>query len=59
VIERVLNHLSGSFRGVAGIYQRDPMDADKREALERWAVHVEGLVSARPANVVSLRRDAS
>src|SRR5262245_39772087 len=45
VIERALNHISGSYRGVAGIYQRDPMHKETREALQRWANHVEGVVS--------------
>jgi integrase len=49
VIERVLNHVSGSFRGVAGIYQRDPMTPDVRDALERWAAHVESIVTGKPA----------
>jgi integrase len=53
VIERALNHVSGSFRGVAGIYQRDPMTADVQAALERWAAHVAGLVSGKSGNVVS------
>jgi integrase len=54
VIERALNHVSGSFRGVAGIYQRDPMTEDVQAALERWASHVEGLVSGKPGNVLDL-----
>jgi integrase len=44
VIERALNHVSGSYRGVAGIYQRDPMTTEVREALERWAQHVLAIV---------------
>jgi integrase len=56
VIERALNHLSGTFRGVAGIYQRDPLTEDVREALQRWAAHVEGLVAGRPPNVLEMKR---
>ena len=41
VIERTLNHVSGSFRGVAGIYQRDPMTDEVRVALQRWADHLD------------------
>lgn len=60
VIERALNHISGSFGGVAGIYQRDPMSADVRDALERWAAHVAGVVAEKPAtNVVSMPRKRS
>jgi integrase len=54
VIERTLNHISGSFRGVAGIYQRDPLTDEVRVALERWARHVEGLVSDKPTKVIDL-----
>ena len=45
VVERALNHVSGSFAGVAGVYQRDPMLDDTRAALLRWSQHVTGLVS--------------
>jgi integrase len=41
VIERAMNHVSGSFRGVAGIYQRDPMTDEVREAMQRWADHLD------------------
>jgi integrase len=55
IIERVLNHVSGSFRGVAGIYQRDPMADDVRTALHRWGEHLTAIVSGDERNVVSLR----
>jgi integrase len=55
VIERVLNHVSGSFRGVAGIYQRDPLSDDVRAALHRWSEHLTAIVSGDERNVVSLR----
>jgi integrase len=44
VIEKVLNHSSGSFAGVVGIYQRHDYAAEQREALEIWARHVLALV---------------
>ena len=40
IVEAVLNHVSGHKSGVAGIYNRATYDAEKREALERWAQHV-------------------
>jgi integrase len=43
VIEKVLNHQSGSFRGVCGVYQRHSYSAEKREALEKWSGHVAAL----------------
>ena len=45
VIERALNHRSGTFRGVIGIYQTDPLEDEVRTALQKWADHVEELVS--------------
>jgi integrase len=57
VIERCLNHLSGSFRGVAGTYQRDPLHDEMREAFARWAAHIERIVKGEgePGKVVRLR----
>jgi integrase len=40
VIEKVLNHVSGSFAGVAGIYQRHDFAKEKRAALDAWGKHV-------------------
>lgn len=37
VIERALNHVSGSFGGIVGVYQRHEYADEKREALEKWA----------------------
>jgi integrase len=48
VIEKVLNHVSGSFAGIVGVYQRHEFSAEKRAALEAWATHVESLVSTKP-----------
>jgi integrase len=43
VIEAVLNHISGHRAGVAGIYNRARYEAEMRDALERWAQHVEAI----------------
>jgi integrase len=43
VIERVLNHTSGTFRGAVGTYQRHGFDDERRVALDRWARHIEAL----------------
>jgi integrase len=40
VVERLLNHASGTFRGVAGVYNRFDYLAEKRDALEAWAMRV-------------------
>jgi integrase len=55
VIERCLNHVSGSFRGIAGVYQRDPLIDEVRAALQAWADRVEQIVVGTPAKVISLR----
>jgi integrase len=55
VVERALNHISGSYGGVAGIYQRDPMHEETSAAMLRWSQHVQGLVSGKPSKVVALR----
>jgi integrase len=46
IIEKVLNHVSGSFAGIVGVYQRHEFAEEKRAALEKWADHVERLVRA-------------
>jgi hypothetical protein len=44
VIEKVLNHVSGSLGGIVGVYQRHEYADEKRQALQLWADHVERLV---------------
>jgi len=44
VIEKVLSHTSGSFGGIAGVYQRHEFAEEKRNALEAWGKHVMVLV---------------
>ncbi len=56
IVEAALNHVSGAKAGVAGTYNRAAYTEEKRAALERWASHVQGLVSERPANVVKMRK---
>jgi len=45
VIEKVLNHSSGSFAGIVGVYQRHSFAEEKRKALEAWANHIIELVT--------------
>jgi integrase len=40
VIEKVLNHTSGSFAGIVGVYQRHSFTEEKRQALDLWAEFV-------------------
>jgi integrase len=56
VIEKILNHTSGTFRGVVGVYQRHTFADEKRAALQAWASFVQSTVSGKkPGNVVALR----
>jgi hypothetical protein len=56
-IEKCVNHVSGSFGGIVGVYQRHSFDVEKREALIRWNAHVERIVSGEAEEkVVCLRQ---
>jgi integrase len=55
VIEKCLNHKSGSFRGIVGVYQRHSFLPEMRVALQRWADHVDQIIGDEPAKVVPLR----
>jgi integrase len=50
--ERVLGHVIG---GVRGVYDRHAYLDEKRDALERWAARLAGIVGPPPKNVVKLR----
>ena len=55
VIEKVLNHSSGSFAGIVGVYQKHSFADEKRRALDAWGNFVTELTSNRPRkNVVRL-----
>lgn len=55
VTEAILNHVSGSRSGVAGIYQRHDWGPEKVRALQAWSDHIEGLITASDkSNVVRL-----
>jgi integrase len=48
-IERLLNHSSGSFAGIVGVYQRHDFAAEKKQAAEAWGRHVLALTQ-KPSN---------
>jgi integrase len=56
VTEKVLNHASGTIRGVAAVYNRHSYAAEMRAALENWAVEVAKLTGE---NVVHFPERAS
>ncbi|MDR7155378.1 integrase [Sphingobium xenophagum] len=45
VTEAILNHVSGSKSGVAGVYQRHDWAPEKRAALAAWANHIQALLT--------------
>jgi integrase len=56
VIEKLLNHVSGSFAGIVGVYQRHSFADEKCAAMAAWGRHVEAIVTGEAAdNVVDLR----
>jgi integrase len=58
VADKLLNHVTGSIHGVAAIYQRGEFLAERKAALEAWAVHVlrcgEGGADATDGNLTVL-----
>ena len=54
-IERCVNHVSGSFAGIVGVYQRHDFQPEMRAAFEVWGRFVTALVEGQPGNVVSLQ----
>ena len=56
VVEVTVNHIGGTRSGVAGTYNRSELMDERKEALERWATHVAGMVTPVPEKVVSLPR---
>ncbi len=54
VADRLLNHVQGTIRGVAAVYQRNEFLAERKTALELWASYV--LVAAGVAEPKGPRR---
>jgi hypothetical protein len=45
VVDKILNHVSGTIRGVAAVYKPLEYLDERRQALEAWARHVAGLMA--------------
>jgi integrase len=57
IVEAVLNHKSGTIKGVAAVYNRYSYAAEKRQALDAWARRVNEIITGEvPANVVDLAK---
>jgi integrase len=56
VVDKVLNHVSGTIHGVAAVYNRFEYLDERRTALEAWGRYVSDLIAPAGANVVAMRR---
>jgi integrase len=57
VVDKILNHVSGTIRGVAAVYNRFEYLDERRAALEAWGRYVDNLVRRQsPSNVYALRK---
>ena len=55
VVEAVLNHKSGTIKGVAAVYNRYSYATEKRAALDAWARRLDAIVTGdNSSNVVAL-----
>ena len=55
IIEAALNHISGARAGVAGTYNREQYEPEKRAALELWSNQITALLTGRKARIVPMR----
>jgi integrase len=57
VVDKLLNHVSGSIRGVAAVYNRHGYTDERRRALDAWARRLAAVVDAEPtSNIVAFGR---
>jgi integrase len=43
-IEKLLNHVSGSFGGIVSVYQRHDWPPEPRDAMQRWEARLAALI---------------
>lgn len=57
VVEAVLNHKSGTIRGVAAVYNRYDYDQEKKRALARWERRIKTIIATAPgSNVIQFSK---
>lgn len=56
IADRLLNHVQGTIRGVAAVYQRNEFLPERRAALDAWGAHVAAMGEGRelPGKVADL-----
>jgi integrase len=55
VVDKVLNHVSGTIRGVAAVYNRFAYLDERRAALEAWGNYLAGQIQMTSSNVIKFR----
>jgi len=55
VVDKVLNHVSGTIRGIAAVYNRFEYFEERRAALEAWGRYVSDLIAPATSTVVAMR----
>lgn len=56
VVDKILNHVSGTIGGVAAVYNRHSYVSERRQALDAWANRLQSIVEGgHVSNVVALR----
>jgi integrase len=58
VADKILNHQSGTISGVAAVYQRHEFLSERSVALEKWGIHVSGILAARVHASSNIQRAA-
>jgi len=58
VVDKILNHTSGTIRGVAAVYNRFEYLPERETALKAWGNKIESLVLPRKSNVVRITERA-
>jgi len=57
VVDKLLNHVSGTIRGVAAVYNRHSYTDERRRALDAWARRLAAIVATESVgNVVAFAR---
>jgi len=56
VVEKIMAHRKGTFAGVVGVYQKYSFQPEMAVAMQKWADHVEQLVTGKTAKVLKLLR---
>jgi integrase len=52
VVDRILNHVSSTIKGMAAVYNRHAYLEERKAALEAWRHYVESRIRPAPTNVV-------